>query len=52
VSHVFKHGAAMMNEVVEILEIGAADVELHRAPCCRGMGAKGRDNMVWGSWSV
>jgi hypothetical protein len=51
-SHIFEHGATVMDEVLEIVEGGAADVELHRVPCCRGMGAKGRDNMVWGTWSV
>ncbi len=52
VSHLFEHGAAVMDEVVQIVEGCFANVELHGLRCCRGMDGRGRDNMVYRYWPL
>lgn len=51
-SHIFEHGAAVTDEMGQIVEVGAANVKLRHFLCCRAMTVKGRDNMVWRDWRL
>jgi hypothetical protein len=51
-SHLLEHGAAVMDEVVQIVETGAADVKLRHFQCCREIVASGRDNLVRRDWRL
>ena len=48
-SHFFKHGSAVMQKVVQVVEGGRADAEVHGVRCCGEGRAIGRDKMVVGS---
>lgn len=47
-THIFEHGAAVVDEVVQIVQAGGANVKLRHCQCWLGMAARSRDKMVCG----